>query len=65
MMDDVPDEVQSAADSLVYNSLVCVMVGVKRPEITDKHWLYFPEPDLIFNRISFPMNFSPYTTPEG
>lgn len=65
MMDDVPDEVQTAADNLIYNSLVCVMVGVRRPEITDKHWLYFPERDLIFNRISFPMNFSPYTTPEG
>jgi len=64
-MDDVPDEVQRAADSLVYNSLVCVMVGVNRPKITDKHWLYFPEPDYIFNRVSFPMNFSPYTTPEG
>ena len=65
MMDDVPDEVQKAADNLVYNSLVCVMVGVNRPNITDKHWLYFPEPELIFNRISFPMNFSSYTTPEN
>jgi protoporphyrinogen oxidase len=65
MMDDVPEEVQDAADNLIYNSLVCVMVGVKRPNITDKHWLYFPEKDLIFNRISFPMNFSPHTTPSG
>ena len=65
MMDDVPEEVQTATDNLVYNSLVCVMVGVKRPNIIDKHWLYFPEKDLIFNRISFPMNFSQYTTPEG
>jgi protoporphyrinogen oxidase len=65
MMDDVPDMVQVAANNLIYNSLVCVMVGVKRPNITDKHWLYFPEPDLVFNRVSFPMNFSPYTTPEG
>jgi protoporphyrinogen oxidase len=65
MMDDVPEEVQTATENLVYNSLVCLMVGVKRPNIIDKHWLYFPEPDLIFNRISFPMNFSPYTTPKG
>ena len=65
MMDDVPDEVQTAADNLVYNSLVCVMIGVNRPEIIDKHWLYFPEKDLIFNRISFPMNFSHHTTPAG
>ena len=65
MMDDVPEEVQTAADNLFYNSLICVMVGVKRPDITDKHWLYFPEKDLLFNRISFPMNFSSYTTPAG
>jgi UDP-galactopyranose mutase len=65
MMDDVPEVVQSAADNLIYNSLVCIMVGVKRPNIINKHWLYFPENDLIFNRISFPMNFSPYTTPDG
>jgi len=65
MIDDAPEEVHGAAERLVHNSLVCVMVGVKRPRITDKHWLYFPEEDLVFNRISFPMNFSPETTPEG
>lgn len=65
MTKDVPEEVVKASDSLIYNSIVCVNVGVKRPDIIDKHWLYFPEEDLIFNRISFPMNFSRYTTPEG
>ena len=65
MIDDAPEEVHRAAERLVHNSLVCVMVGVKRPRITYKHWLYFPEKDLVFNRISFPMNFSPETTPEG
>jgi len=65
MIDDAPEEVLEAAERLVYNSIVCVMVGVKRPHITDKHWLYFPEEHLVFNRISFPMNFSPHTTPEG
>jgi len=65
MMGDAPEDVHRAAERLVHNSLVCVMVGVKRPRITDKHWLYFPEKDLVFNRISFPMNFSPETTPVG
>jgi UDP-galactopyranose mutase len=65
LMEDVPKEVQEATDRLVYNSLICVMIGVNRIKISDKHWLYFPEKDLIFNRISFPMNFSPYTTPKG
>ena len=65
LISEVPEEVVKAANSLVFNSIICVNVGVKRPRITDKHWLYFPEPHLPFNRISFPMNFSPSTTPRG
>jgi UDP-galactopyranose mutase len=64
-MSDVPDDVVRAANKLVYNSIVCVEVGVRRPDVTDKHWLYFPEPGFVFNRVSFPMNFSPWTTPAG
>jgi UDP-galactopyranose mutase len=63
ILHDSPEEVVKAAGSLVYNSLVCVNIGVRTPGIIDKHWLYFPEDDLIFNRISFPMNFSEHTTP--
>ena len=58
-------EVEKAANSLIYNSLVCVNIGVKRSSIIDKHWLYFPENKFIFNRISFPMNFSMFTTPSN
>jgi len=65
ILHDPPEEVVKAAGSLVYNSLVCVNIGFKRPDIIDKHWLYFPEDEFIFNRISFPMNFSKHTTPEG
>ncbi len=63
ILHDPPEEVVKAASSLVYNSLVCVNIGVKRPGIIDKHWLYFPEEEFIFNRMSFPMNFSEHTTP--
>jgi len=63
MLHDPPEEVVEAAGALVYNSLVCVNIGISTPGIIDKHWLYFPEDDLIFNRISFPMNFSEHTTP--
>jgi protoporphyrinogen oxidase len=65
ILHDPPEEVVKAAASLVYNSLVCVNIGVKRPNVIDKHWLYFPEEDFIFNRMSFPMNFSEHTTPRG
>jgi UDP-galactopyranose mutase len=62
---DPPEEIKKAASSLVYNSLVCVNIGVKRSNIIDKHWLYFPDKKVIFNRISFPMNFSKFTTPKN
>jgi len=65
IMPGVPEDVVKATAELVHNSIVCVNVGVNRPSITDKHWLYFPEAHLPFNRISFPMNFSPGTTPSG
>jgi len=65
MFNDVPEEVIKAAKSLVFNSLVCINIGIKRPKISEKNWIYFPEKDLIFNRISFPMNFSEFTTPRN
>lgn len=63
IMRDAPNEVVEASERLVYNSLICVNIGVDRPRISDKHWLYFPESEYVFNRISFPMNFSEETAP--
>jgi len=65
ILHDPPEDVSKAAGSLAYNSLVCVNIGVKMPDIIDKHWLYFPEEEFVFNRMSFPMNFSEHTTPRG
>lgn len=61
---DVSKEILSAAEDLKHNSILCVNVGIKRPHISDKHWVYFYEEDFCFHRISFQMNFSPYTVPE-
>ncbi len=65
MIKTAPEEVVKASEKLVYNSLACFNIGVDREAISDKHWLYFPENEYIFNRISFPMNLSPETTPRG
>ena len=65
IIDEVPTDVKKAADNLLNNSIYCVNLGIDRPNITDKHWIYFYEDDFVFHRISFPMNFSPFTTPEG
>jgi len=64
MISDVPDDVTKATKNLIFNSLICLNLGVKGPKISDKHWIYFPEKEFIFHRVSFPMNLSKFTTPE-
>ena len=42
-----------------------VNFGINRPDISDKHWIYYPEKEYLFHRISFPMNFSSSLVPPG
>lgn len=65
MIDSVPDRVKEAAHGLKYNTIYSVNIGVNRAGISDAHWIYFPEREFIFHRISFPMNFSPAMAPEN
>jgi protoporphyrinogen oxidase len=62
---DVPHGVQQAAGKLRCNSVYSVLLGVNRPKVSEQHWIYFPQRDLIFYRIGFPSNLSPYISPEG
>jgi len=65
LMEDVPSEVRKAANELACNSIVCVTLGVDRENISQHHWDYFHEDGFIFHRLSFPMNFSKKTVPDG
>jgi protoporphyrinogen oxidase len=56
---DMPAHLKEAAEGLRWVSVYNLNVGVAREQISDKHWLYFPEPEYPFYRIGFPMNFSP------
>jgi protoporphyrinogen oxidase len=42
-----------------------VNFGINRPNISEKHWVHFPESDFSFFRLSFPHNFSPDMAPAG
>ncbi|MDZ7695448.1 MAG: FAD-dependent oxidoreductase [Deltaproteobacteria bacterium] len=65
LIKDIPPNILSAAKNLQHNSILCVNLGVNRPNISEKHWIYFYEKQFSFHRISFQMNFSPTTVPEG
>jgi protoporphyrinogen oxidase len=60
-----PEEVLAAARSLQYRAMIFLFLEIDKPSVTDDHWVYFPDPDVIFNRISEMKNFSEDAVPEG
>ncbi|MDQ1834323.1 NAD(P)-binding protein [Massilia scottii] len=61
---EAPQDVRDAAAGLRHLSVRCVNLGVARENITDKHWIYYPE-DTIFHRIFVQGNASPHCNPPG
>lgn len=61
---EAPEEVQAAAKGLQHISIRCVNIGVNRENVTDKHWIYYPE-DSIFHRIFVQGNASPECNAPG
>jgi len=64
MGDHAPDNVREAVAKLRYVSVRCVHLGIGRENLTDKHWIYYPE-DTVFHRIFVQGNASPYCNPPG
>jgi protoporphyrinogen oxidase len=62
---NVPEGVRKSCNELKYNSIACVFIGV-RGKLHDISWMYVPDKDMgLFNRISFPSNYSPEVAPAG
>ena len=60
----MPVDVQAAAAGLRHVSVRCVNLGIARANLTDKHWIYYPE-DPVFHRIFVQGNASPHCNPPG
>lgn len=65
LLRDVPDNIRDAGQQLRYVTVYDISIGVNRPNISDKHWIYFPEPEYPFYRVGFPTNFSETVAPRG
>ncbi|MCD6470065.1 NAD(P)/FAD-dependent oxidoreductase [Candidatus Bathyarchaeota archaeon] len=59
---DAPETVIKAADSLDYNNILVIGVGLNKPA-PDQHWVYVPQKDVIFHRYAWISNYSPYNAP--
>jgi len=66
-IEGAPEAVRRAAAGLPSTAVVCVNLGIDRAKVTEKHWIYYPEPQdkYIFQRIFVQSNASPHTAPPG
>ena len=58
-------DIKKYSKKLICNSVINFNIGVKDRNISDKHWIYFPEDKYPFYRLGFPHNFSQNATPLG
>lgn len=55
----------SARKKLLCNTVINFNLGIKKENISNKHWIYFPESSYPFYRLGFTHNFSTSMTPPG
>ncbi len=65
MMQQVPEIVREAASNLRHSGGYMVGVGIRRPCPSSKCWMYFPEDNCPFYRVTYLSNYSPTMTPDA
>src|SRR5215207_4429438 len=64
MTGDVPDCVRTQAARLRHSGSYIVGVGIKQPSPSNKCWMYFPEDNCPFYRLTYLSNYSPEVVPD-
>jgi protoporphyrinogen oxidase len=65
MSGNVPDAVRSQACRLRHSGSYIVGVGVNQPSPSQKCWMYFPESNAPFYRVTYLSNYSPEVVPDA
>ncbi|MFG0285702.1 MAG: protoporphyrinogen/coproporphyrinogen oxidase, partial [Phycisphaerales bacterium JB039] len=60
----VPQRIRDRAAQLVHSEGHMVGVGIRRPCPSTKSWMYFPEANCPFYRVTYLSNYSPHMTPD-
>lgn len=63
--DGIPSHLAEEARALRHVAVINMNFGIDRPVCADKHWIYFPDPDVVFYRAGFPASFTQAAAPEG
>lgn len=61
---DVPQRLRDAASGLLHSGGHMVGVGIRRPCPSTRSWMYFPEDNCPFYRVTYLSNYSPTMTPD-
>lgn len=61
---DVPQALKARAAQLLHSGGHMVGLGIKRPCPSKKSWMYFPESNCPFYRVTYLSNYSPNMTPD-
>lgn len=60
----VPERIKRTASKLKHSSGYMVGIGIKQPCPSTKSWMYFPEENCPFYRVTYLSNYSKYMTPD-
>jgi protoporphyrinogen oxidase len=62
---EMPRQIKKAAASLRHSGGYMVGIGIKQPCPSTKSWMYFPEDNCPFYRVTYLSNYSPFMTPDS
>jgi len=60
-----PTVLSEQVRNVTYRALIFIFLMINGDQIGKDHWLYFPQKDYIFNRVTEPLTFSPTHAPKG
>lgn len=63
--ENVPDYIRKCAEQLRHSGTIIVGCAFKIPLQSDWCWMYFPEPNVPFNRVTNFAHYSPFNVPNG
>jgi hypothetical protein len=62
-IEDVPEVIRKAGDSLASNSIYVTGIGLKQKLASPKSWIYSPDADCPFYRVTYFSGYSPHNVP--
>ena len=64
-LDGAPSRAREASRHLLHSGSAIVGVGIRQPCPSTKCWMYFPEADSPFYRVTYLSNYSPEVVPDA